>query len=102
MINNTRTVITYLKTELKYLAVGDVLDHSSMHGQCYETIRRIEPMWMGTRSALLEDQHGGLRAVTLTSVGMHTVVSGEKLTAARQNPALVKTSPSGHPVWKGG
>lgn len=103
MINNTtRTMVTYLRVSLRHLEVGDVLDHSTTNTQCYETIRRIEDVFLGTRSAVLEDQHGALRAVTLKSVGWHMVVSGEKIAAARRDPTLVIISPAGHPTWKGG
>lgn len=100
-MNTTRT-INYLRVDLRHLAVGDVLDHSTTNTQCYETIRRIEEPFLGTRSAVLEDQHGAMRVVTLKDVGWHMVISGEKLVAARQNPKLVIISPAGHPTWKGG
>lgn len=101
-MNTTRTVFTYLNVELKDLAAGDVLDHSSTQEFCYETIRRIEPMLYGTRLARLEDQHGEPRTIQLTNVGLHRVISGSKLMQARRNPDLVRISPAGHPVWKGG
>lgn len=101
-MNNTRKWITYLKVELKDLAVGDVLDFSSRDEFRYETIRRIEPMLFGTRLTKLEDQHGESRMVTLTSIGRHHVISGGKLMAARRDPSKVIFRPAGHPVWKGG
>lgn len=93
--------ITYLKVNLKDLAVGDVLDHSSQNDLRYETIRRIEPDFFGQRLTWLEDQHGDERQLVLKNVGLHKVISGDKLLAARADQTKVWINGAGHPVWKG-